>query len=239
MRYLPLVLAAFFAFDGTPAHADPISAAVVNATMFMGPNFGSGDNIFFRFTGPGVDIEGIGGMACFDWCTGGPIPPGTPINLTRIFISNFTTAIVGGVAYDPNSEFGLFDSSSFFDDAGGVSGSVRGFVGQGETFSEVFLSMPSGGSWTLNFTGVLDEQGNDTTAFVNGTFSAGPITPTPTPEPGTLGLMFLGSAGIWITARRRRSPMPAAATPGHRGGAHLGAAVVRVKNCRRSAERPS
>ena len=31
--------------------------------------------------------------------------------------------------------------------------------------------MPGGG-WTLNFTGVIDEQGNDTTAFVNGRFSS-------------------------------------------------------------------
>jgi hypothetical protein len=211
MRYLLLVLAALFAFDVSPAHADPISAAVNNATMFMGPNSGSGDNIFFRFTGTGVEIEGIGGMACFDWCTGGPIPPGTPINLTQIFISNFTSAVVGGVGYDPNSEIGLSGSSSFFDDAGGLRGSVMGFVGEGPTYKEFLISMPSGGIWTLNFTRVTDELGNDTEAFVNGTFVAG--TPTPTPEPGTLGLILLGSTGLWIIARRRRSATPGAATP--------------------------
>jgi hypothetical protein len=78
-----------------------------------------------------VDIEGIGGMACFDWCTGRPIPPGTPINLTHIFLSNFTSAVVGGVGYDPNSDIGLI-SSSFFDDAGGLNASVMGF-GEGRT----------------------------------------------------------------------------------------------------------
>jgi hypothetical protein len=210
MRYLLLVLLAFFAFDGAPAHADPISATVGNATMLMGPNRGGGDNISFKFTGLGVDIEGIGGMACFDWCTGTPIPPGTPINLTHIFTSNYSKAIVGGVAYDPNSDFGVFDS--FFDDAGGLRPSVMGYVGEGATFSEVLISMP-GGSWTLNFKPVTDEQGRDTEAFVNGTFSAGTTAPTPTPEPGTLGLMLLGSTGIWITARRRRSATPGAATP--------------------------
>ena len=68
----------------------------------------------------------------------------------------------GGVIYDPNSEFGLSDSS-FFNSAGGLSGSVMGFVGQGETYNELPISMP-GGSWTLNFTGVIDQQdqGNDT-----------------------------------------------------------------------------
>jgi hypothetical protein len=170
--------------------------------MFMVPNFGGGDNISFKFTGIGVDIEGIGGMACFDWCTGRPIPPGTPISLTQIFVSNFSSAVVGGVAYDPNSDIGLI-SSSFFDDAGGLNASVMGFVGEGPTFKIFLMSMPSGGSWTLNFRPATDEQGNNTEAFVHGTFVAG--TTTPTPEPGTLGLLLLGSIGIWITARRSSS----------------------------------
>jgi hypothetical protein len=209
MRYLLLVLSALFAVDGSRAHADPISATVSNATMFMSPNFGTGDNISFKFTGLGVDIEGNGGMACFDWCTGTPIPPGTAINLTHIFTSNFSRAIVGSVAYDPNSDFGVFDS--FFDDAGALRPSVMGFVGEGATFGQFLITMPSGG-WTLNFTPVIDEQGHNTEAFVNGTFSAGTTTPTPTPEPGTLGLMLLGSTGIWITARRRRSATPGTMT---------------------------
>ena len=202
MRYLLLFLPALFAFEASPAHADPISVAVNNATMFMVPNFGGGDNISFKFTGIGVDIEGIGGMACFDWCTGRPIPPGTPISLTQIFVSNFSSAVVGGVAYDPNSDIGLI-SSSFFDDAGGLNASVMGFVGEGPTFKIFLMSMPSGGSWTLNFRPATDEQGNNTEAFVHGTFVAG--TTTPTPEPGTLGLLLLGSIGIWITARRSSS----------------------------------
>jgi hypothetical protein len=202
MRYLLLVLTASFAFNASSAHADPISAAVDHATMFMGPNV-AGDNISFKFTGVGVDIEGIGGMACFDWCTGEPIPSGTPINLTQIFISNFTRTVVGGVSYDPNSDFGLHGSSSFFDDAGGLSGSAMGFVGEGATFNDFVITMPSGGGWSLNFTRATDEQGNATQAFVNGTFEAGTTTPTPTPEPGTLGLMVLASGAFWITARGR------------------------------------
>ncbi len=202
MRYL-LVLAALFAFDASRAHAEPISVEVTYATMFMRPNAGGGDNIRFQFTGIGVDIEGVGGMACFDWCSGRAIPPGTPINLTQIFLSTFGRAVVGGVAYDPSSDLNLFNSS-FFDDAGGLNGGAMGFVGEGETFREFFVSLP-GGSWTLNFRPVTDEQGNATEAFVNGTFVGGTPTSTPTPEPGTWGLMLLGSAGIWITRRRQRS----------------------------------
>src|SRR5215203_2297179 len=68
MRYVLLIVGALVAFDVTPARADTISLAVNNATMFMSPNVGGGDHIFFRFTGTGVKIEGIGGMACFEWC---------------------------------------------------------------------------------------------------------------------------------------------------------------------------
>jgi hypothetical protein len=149
----------------------------------------------------GLDIEGIGGMGCFDWCSGAPIPAGTPINLTQIFLSTFTRAVVGGVSYDPTTDIGLLGGSSFFDDAGGLSGTVRGFVGEGATFNEFLISMPTGGSWTLNFTPARDEQGDATQAFVNGTFAA--ETATPTPEPGTLGLMLVASACVWSTARRR------------------------------------
>jgi hypothetical protein len=205
MRYLVLVLGALFAFDVSPARADLILGVVDSATMVMGPNFGGGDNIFFKLTGTGLEIDGIGGMACFDWCSGGPIPPGIPISLSRVFISNFTSAVVGGVAYDPNSEIGLSHSSSFFDDAGGLSESATGFVGQGPTFNEFSISLPQDGSWTLNFIPDTDMLGNDTRDFVNGTFVAGTATPTPTPEPGTLALMLLGSAAGWATARRRRS----------------------------------
>jgi hypothetical protein len=200
VRYLLVVLAALF-LNAFPAHADPISASVDHATMLMGPNI-AGDNISFTFTGIGVDIEGTGGMACFDWCTGEPIPVGTPINLTQVFVSSFTRTVVGGVSYDPNSDFGVFGGSSFFDDAGGLNASVHGFVGEGPTFNEFFITMPSGGGWTLNFTPATDEQGNATQAFVNGTFFAGTTTPAPIPEPGTLGLMLLASTVIWITVRQ-------------------------------------
>jgi hypothetical protein len=68
------------------------------------------------------------------------------------------------------------------------------------------MTMPTNGSWSLNFVPTTDENGNSAMAFVNGTFSASEMVPTP--EPGTLGLMLVGSAGIWITRRRRESATP-------------------------------
>jgi hypothetical protein len=101
MRYLLLVLTTLFAFDVSSARADPIPIFhVTAATMAMRPNV-SGDNISFEFTGPGVDIRGTGGMGCFAWCSGAPIPLGTSTRLTPISIANFDRAIVGGVIYAP------------------------------------------------------------------------------------------------------------------------------------------
>jgi hypothetical protein len=198
MPYVLLVLVTLFALDVSPARADPIATfPVMDATMFMTPNV-VGDNISFTFTGPGMDVRGIGGMACFAWCTGNPIPPGVDTNLTQIFISNFTKAVLGGVTYDPSTEIGV-SSPTFFNDSGGLNPIAMGFVGSGPTFAEFQMIMPTNGSWSLNFAPATDEHGNATTRFVNGTFSAS------TPDPGTAVLMLVGSAGLWITRRRTQS----------------------------------
>jgi PEP-CTERM motif-containing protein len=203
MRYLLLVLTTLFAIDVSSARADPIATFhVTDATMFMRPNV-SGDNISFEFTGPGVDISGTGGMGCFAWCSGAPIPLGAGIGLTLISIANFDRALVGGINYDPNTEIGV-SIPSFFDDSGGLSPITTGFVGMGPTFTAFRMTMPTNGSWDLNFVPATDENGNAAERFVNGTFSASAAAPTP--EPGTLTLMLTGSAGAaWISRRRRQS----------------------------------
>ena len=194
------MLATLFAIDVSSAHAEPIPIYhVTDATMFMRPNVAR-DHISFAFTGPGVDIRGNGGMGCVAWCSGSPIPPGVTIQLTQIFISNFNRAVVGGVTYDPNSQFGI-TSPSFFNDSGGLNPIAMGFVGSGLTFIEFRMTMPTNGGWGFNFAPATDLNGNSTVRFVSGTFSAS----APTPEPATLGLMLAGSAGIWITRRRRKS----------------------------------
>jgi len=205
MTFLLLLLAALLVLDVPSAHAEPIPIfQVTDATMFMRPNV-AGDNISFAFTGPGVDVRGVGGMGCFAWCSGAPVPPGVGFDLTQIFISNFATAIVGGVAYDPNTEIGV-SSPSFFDAAGGLNPIAMGFIGSGPTFSEFRMTLPTNGGWTLNFAPATDQNGNSTVAFVNGTFSAS--APSPTPEPGTLGLMLVASVGAGWIIRRRRPAVP-------------------------------
>jgi PEP-CTERM motif len=201
MRY-PVLLAAALLALVSPAHAEPIPTYhVTDAAMFMLPNLGAGEHISFALTGPGVDIRGEAGMACFEWCSGAPIVPGTVIGLSQIFTDGFNMALVGGVTYDPFSEIGIL-SPSLFNDSGGLNPIATGFVGSGPTFTDFRLTLPTNGNWNLNFVSTTDENGNSTVAFVNGRFSAS--APVPTPEPGTFGLMLAGSAGIaWIRKRRR------------------------------------
>ena len=179
------------------AQADPIPVFhVTQASMTMGPNT-SDDNLKFTFTGPGVEIDGIGGMGCFEWCTGQPIPVDTPIVTSQIFLSSLGVLTLGGVKYPP---FVAFDGPSFFDDAGGLNPFTTFFPGEANT--EVKLTLPTSGAWRLNFAPTKDQNGNPAIAFVNGTFSA--EAPVPTPEPATVGLVLMGLASVGLTSRRKR-----------------------------------
>jgi hypothetical protein len=72
------------------AYADSIPTFhITQVNMFMTPNDGSGDNIRFTLTGPGVSITGIGGMACFDWCSGQPVSGDTPVITTQFSSQSF------------------------------------------------------------------------------------------------------------------------------------------------------
>jgi len=203
MTYVLLVLATVFAIGVSSARADPISTfQVTDATMFMSPNHGDGDNVRFTFTGTGLDVEGFGGMACSSWCTGTAVPLDGPTDLTQIFLADFTKAVLGGVAYSPQFEM-LMGQPGFFDASGGLNPIAMGFFGSGPTFSAFRMLLPINGGWSLNFEPARDENGTLARRFVNGTFSASALTPTP--EPGTFGLLLAGSAGIgWITRRRRK-----------------------------------
>jgi hypothetical protein len=201
MNRVPLAIVMVCAVGVSSAYADPIPifhATEVN--MFMEPNL-VGDNVRFGFTGPGLDIEGVGGMGCFSWCTSQPIPPGSPTPFSRVSIANFTTVVVNGTSF---SSFDLGSvGTPFFDDFGGVNHVVNAFVGAGPGSIRFDLIMPTNGAWTLNFVPAIDENGNAAIVFANGRFSAS--APAPTPEPATLGLVLAGSAGLgWITRRRKR-----------------------------------
>lgn len=197
MKRLLWIVAMLFVVFGPYVYADDvplISADITYVTVFMGPNDGSGDNAFFTMIGPHTQISGIGGMACFDWCSGEIT--NNPVSLSHLFIGPFTSATVNGVSYDPNSEFDLFCCA--FSDSGYLNSSVDGQVGSGNTFAQLFLTLPGPGGWNLTFNTYPEGQ-----AFVHGMFKAG-RPPSTVPEPGTIGLMASGLTGIVGVIRRKR-----------------------------------
>jgi PEP-CTERM motif len=196
MNRLRCIVALLFAVFGPYVYADGvpfISANITYVTVSMGPNNGSGDNASFTMIGPGTQITGTAGMACFDWCSGDIT--NNPVSLSQLFLGPFNSATVNGVSYDPNSDFTLFCCA--FSDSGNLNSSVSGQVGSGDTFAQLGLTLPCCGAWNLTFNTFPEGQ-----AFVHGTFAAG-TPPSPVPEPGAIGLLATGLAGVVALIRRR------------------------------------
>src|SRR6266536_2758830 len=194
-RLLSAVVVAFFALAPS-ARADSIlNINITYVTAFMGP----GGGMFFSLIGPGTIIStSDAGMACFDWCSG-PISDLSSVSTSsQVFVGFFQTAIVGGITYDPNNDIPLCCLTGDF------SGSASGFVCEGETFKLLNLTLPGGGGWNLKFDFFPASGGSPAYyQFVSGTFTAG-TPPAPVPEPGTLGLMATGLAGIIGVVQGRR-----------------------------------
>ena len=198
MNYLRLAIAILFSVTAQCSYADSIPIFhITQATMFMGPNDGTGDNVSFFLTGPGINITGIGGMACFDWCSG-PIPDPSLATPSQIFLTGFGPAIIGGKTYD-----GMFlDFNPFiFDESGGLIASTSGRAGSDTGPFQFNLTLPTNGNWSFNFAPTTDENGNPAFIFTEGEFRAS--APLPTPEPTTVGLMLTGLAGIAGIVKRK------------------------------------
>jgi hypothetical protein len=200
MNYLRLAIAILFAVCVQCSYADSIETFwVTQATMVMFPDT-SGDNLSFSFTGPGVSISGLGGMACFFWCVG-PISDTSIAQPSEVFLSGFDSpAIIGGIKYDGTNlglESPLFDQSGF--NAGGLNASATFLAIGVNTVVEFKLRLPTNGGWGFNFAPTVDENGNPAFIFTDGEFSATQVTP----EPGMVGLMLTGLAGIAGMAKTR------------------------------------
>ena len=65
MTYLRLAALSLLLVCSRLTFADSLKTYVITqGSMSMSPNNGSGDNISFSLTGPGVSITGIAGMLC-------------------------------------------------------------------------------------------------------------------------------------------------------------------------------
>jgi hypothetical protein len=201
MNYLRLAIAILFAVCVQCSYADSIPLFyVTQATMFMGPNEGGGDNVSFSFTGPGLNITGFGGMNCIEWCSL-PIPDPSIAQPSQIFISAFDTVTINGKSYDP-SQFAL--TSSLFDDFGGLNALVSGLAGSETGPLQFNLKLPTNGGWSFNFSPTTDQNGNPAFIFTDGEFSATQVTS----EPATVGLMLTGLAGIAGIIKRKAKFRP-------------------------------
>lgn len=155
--------------------------------------------MYFTLIGPGTNITGIGGMACFNWCSGLVSDPSA--DASRVFVSNFLTATVAGTTYDASSDILL---CCIFSSFGDLNPSTSGFVGEGETFKLVNLTLPGGGAWSFTFDFFPARGGSPAYyQFVSGSFTAG-TSSAPIPEPGTLALVAMGLAGFIGAFRRKR-----------------------------------
>jgi PEP-CTERM motif-containing protein len=191
---------------------------ITQATVFVGPG---SDNVLFTLAGPGTTISGTGGIQCqVVWCNGQIFPRGSLVQDGfgfdgQIFIDGFSTARIGGHDFDPElvgfsgpaNLFALNTSGDVLLGGGSttticqdasISSQVSGQAGQGGTFTTFLLELPAGGKFCSTW---VFYSGPGGYAFAGGKFVAG----TAVPEPGTLGLMVMGLAGIVGVIRRRRA----------------------------------
>ena len=163
------------------------------------------DNISFTFTGPGITIQASGVMRCYPWCYSDQgLQPDTSTSMGEVFVMNiYSPLTIGGKTYDS----GVAASSSFFASEGGaLNSSVVLLVEQGfGNWKEIELTLPqNGGGWNFYFDHIPpNEDSPGGYLFNHGDFNAA-STPTPVPEPGMLGLMATGLAGITGLIRRER-----------------------------------
>ncbi len=217
MKRILRVVMMLFVVAAPCAYADDIPIFGVTQTIIPFITNGNGDNEVFTFIGPGININGGGTVQC-DWCMffdfsltpGSSLTPGIE---RMIFDNTNGTATIGGQTFDLSGGF-LFDSSILaldsitFPTDGRSSFTVSVPAG----FSEQFIqgSAPSFGNYNLQILGygVGTMSLNFTFVPQNGApsfyeFSRGQFSLVSAPEPGTLGLMATGLAGIVGMIRKK------------------------------------
>jgi hypothetical protein len=111
-----------------------------------------------------------------------------------VFLSSF---VINGVAYSGDS----VGFNNLFNGFGGVSPLVSGFVGEGDTFFEFNLRLPTNGDWAASYT-YYPPSGDQPGYFLFNDADFGASATTP--EPGTIALTLTGLGGIAGLARKRR-----------------------------------
>jgi hypothetical protein len=212
-----LVVVAQCAFADTISTFD-ITGVAISVVQFGGDN----NNLRLVFTGPGTDISASGVILCQSWCGVEKIFPAgskspVPFGPEDIYLEGLSTVRVGGQSFFPDAT-GL-EGPLALSFSGGFTFPVKGssftacqpasisspITGSGSATSGQFIDfallMPAGGKFcsTWDFSPAFPGSPAGY-QFVKGNFVAGV-----TPEPGTLGLMASGLAGLVGVILRKRN----------------------------------
>src|ERR1700721_1359645 len=80
-----------------------ITVSVTSATFFVGPNYGTSDNVGVKIIGPGTNFTLSGGITCVGWC--GVFDTFSPGQSPSLYIGSislediFGSLLIGGKTY--------------------------------------------------------------------------------------------------------------------------------------------
>ena len=224
MKRVLWAIALLLPLAGAPTtYAQSVPTIVTQADMTFGPSAG-GDNQRTTFLGPGVNLQGFGDATCL-WCVGLATyqnAPGTSLDPSIPNDGIDWVTVIGSLTVEGRTNIcdaedcglsaqGMAALQNFIFPTNGrdftvtvpavFNGPIMGSAGSGPDFTQFALQIPQG-EMVLSFAFVR-AQGLAPAyySFVDGEFK----TPMfPTPEPGPLGLMGAGLAGILGFALRKR-----------------------------------
>ena len=208
-RFIWLVVLPFALFCS--AHANSIYSFNAGQVTFIFGENSDGGNALYSLVGPNINLSGVGTAICLSFCVDNPILPGTSLNPSIGIDFEFSNGGVeiGGQTYGAILFVSSISAASFTFPLGGsvpttftIADPARFSVVDGRVLNDagspLNVTIPPG-NLVLTFNYFPAGNGHPAWYF----FSGGQYV-VATPEPGTLGLMATGLAGIVVLILRKR-----------------------------------